>query len=226
VCYPTGQYILKLFNVWRAKFSSFCIDVPAAQLFAREIYRATAGFLKSSRLIKVTGDLKKEIEYWRFLDSWEGHLLWLPEHHVCLKVFSDASDFAWGGIISIPGSLPFKTRDYWKPQMLHLPIVVKEARALANVLDLLSATRVWMLTSIRWPSCSPGNVKVERINCSTIRSKSYTKQLLLPNHIFFSSLFLLDPTLLTPLPGNFPTKMVCFLKSPGVVWSGILVLTL
>ena len=59
-----------------------------------------------------------------------GHLPWLPEYHVCLKVFSDASDFAWGGIISIPGSPPFKTRDYWKPEMLHLPIVVKEARAL------------------------------------------------------------------------------------------------
>ena len=33
-----------------------------------------------------------------------------------------------------------------------------------------------MFTSIRWPSYSPGNVKVERINCSTIRSMSYTKQ--------------------------------------------------
>ena len=116
------------------KISSFCITVPAARLFAREIYRATAGFLKSSRLIKVAGDLKKEIEYWHFLDSWEGHLPWLPEYHVRLKVFSDASDFAWGGIISIPGSPPFKTRDYWKPEMLHLPIVVKEARALVNVL--------------------------------------------------------------------------------------------
>ena len=116
------------------KISSFCIAVPAARLFAREIYRATAGFLKSSRLIKVAGDLKKEIEYWRFLDSWEGHLPWLPEYHVCLKVFSDASDFAWNGIISIPGRPPFKTRDYWKPEMLHLPIVVKEARALVNVL--------------------------------------------------------------------------------------------
>jgi len=94
------------------KISSFCIAVPAARLFARETYRATAGFLKSSRLIKVAGDLKKEIEYWRFLDSWEGHLLWLPEYYVCLKVFSDTSDFAWGGIISIPGSPPFKTRDY------------------------------------------------------------------------------------------------------------------
>lgn len=116
------------------KIFSFCIAVLAAWLFAREIYCATAGFLKSSCLIKVAGDLKKEIEYWHFLDSWEGHLPWLPEYHVCLKVFSDASDFAWGGIISISGSPPFKTRDYWKLEMLHLPIVVKKARVLVNVL--------------------------------------------------------------------------------------------
>ena len=85
------------------KISSFCIAVPAARLFAREICRATAGFLKSYRLIKFAGVLKKEIEFWRFLDSREGHLSRLPEHHVCLKVFSDASDFARGGIISILG---------------------------------------------------------------------------------------------------------------------------
>ena len=45
-----------------------------------------------------------------------------------------AVDFAWGGIISIPGSPTFKTGDYWKPETLHLRIVVKEARALINVL--------------------------------------------------------------------------------------------
>ena len=56
------------------KILSSCNAVPAARLFAREIYRTTAGFLKSFHLIKVAGDLKKEIEYWHFLDSWEGHL--------------------------------------------------------------------------------------------------------------------------------------------------------
>ena len=116
------------------KILSFCTAVPAARLFAREIYRSIAGFLKSSPLIKVASDLKKEINYWHFLDSWEGHLPWLPEYNVCLKDFSDTSDFAWGGIISIPGSPPFKTRDYWKAEMLHPLIVVKEARALVNIL--------------------------------------------------------------------------------------------
>lgn len=124
---------IKTLQPLAGKISSFCIAVPAARLFAKEIYHATSGCLKSSRLLKVSGDLRKEIEYCRFLDSWEGHLPWLPEYHVRLKVFRDASDFAWGGIISAPGSPPFKTRDYWTAEMRHLPIVVKEARAFVNV---------------------------------------------------------------------------------------------
>lgn len=118
------------------KISSFCIAVPAPRLYAREIYR----------LVKVSGDLREEIHYWRFLDSWEGYLPWLPEHHVHLKVFSDASDFAWAGVICAPGSPSITTRDFWPSVMRHLPFVVKEARALINVLkagkSLVSNARV------------------------------------------------------------------------------------
>lgn len=41
----------------------------------------------------MTGALRKEIEHWRFLDSWEGCLPWLDEKHVVVKISSDASDF-------------------------------------------------------------------------------------------------------------------------------------
>lgn len=51
------------------KIYSFCIAVPAALLYARDIFRSTAGFSKSSCLVRVTGALRKEIEHWRFLDS-------------------------------------------------------------------------------------------------------------------------------------------------------------
>ena len=45
------------------KISSFCFAVPAALLYARDIFRSTAGFSKSSRLVRVTGALRKEIEH-------------------------------------------------------------------------------------------------------------------------------------------------------------------
>lgn len=51
------------------KISSFCIAVPAALLYAREVFHAASGYEKSSRQIKISGSLKKEIEFWRFLDS-------------------------------------------------------------------------------------------------------------------------------------------------------------
>ena len=59
---------------WLVKVLRFFIAVPAALLYAKDIFRPTAGFAKSSRVIRVTADLRKEIEQWRFLDSWEGCL--------------------------------------------------------------------------------------------------------------------------------------------------------
>lgn len=51
------------------KISSFCIAVPTAVLYPRDIFRSTAGFAKSSRLVRLTGPLSKETEHWPFLDS-------------------------------------------------------------------------------------------------------------------------------------------------------------
>ena len=128
------------------KISSFCIAVPAALLYAREIFRSTAGFARSSRSVRVTGALRKEIEHWRFLDSWKGCLPWLDEKHVVVKISSDASDFAWGGSVVSPGMPPFEIRDYWIEDARSLPIVVKEALAFVYTLQasktLVSNARV------------------------------------------------------------------------------------
>ena len=117
------------------KISSFCIAVPAALLYARDIFRSTAGFTRSSRLVRVTGALRKEIEHWRFLDSWEGCLPWLNEKHVVVKISSDASNSGWGGSIVSPGLPPFEVRDYWTSDTRSHPIVVKEALAFVNTLQ-------------------------------------------------------------------------------------------
>ena len=112
------------------KITSFTIAVPVAQLYAREIYLAIAGLSKSSRLVKVAGPLRREIEHWRFLDSWKDCLPWPQERHTVVKIFADASDSAWGGTIQTPGSPSTSLRDYWPEHLAHCPIVIKEAYAL------------------------------------------------------------------------------------------------
>ncbi|KAK3720979.1 hypothetical protein QZH41_018535 [Actinostola sp. cb2023] len=132
------------------KITSFTIAVPAAQLHAREIYLAVSGYTKSSRMVKVSGALRKEIEHWRFLDSWKDCLPWLSERHTVIKIFCDASNFAWGGIINAPGSAALYIRDYWPDNLRERPIVVKEALALLNTLRagkaLISNTRLDVYT--------------------------------------------------------------------------------
>jgi hypothetical protein len=116
------------------KITSFTIAVPAAQLYAREIYLAITGSSRNSRAIKVSGPLRKEIEYWRFLDSWDDCLPWPLEKHTVIQIFSDSSDFAWGGVIHPPHGPPFSIHDYWGENDRSSPIVVKEAKALLMVL--------------------------------------------------------------------------------------------
>ena len=117
------------------KIASFSIAVPSAQLYAQEIYRAFSGYSKSSRPVKVTGTLRKELEHWPFLDTWRDCLPWPCESHFIVKVFTDASNFAWGGVIQIPDKSPISVRDYWPGSACLYPIVVKEACALVLTLQ-------------------------------------------------------------------------------------------
>ena len=83
----------------------------------------------------MTGALRKEIEHWRFLDSWKGCLTWLNEKHVVVNISSHSLDFGWGGFIVPPGMWPLEARDYWSSDTRSLPIVVKEALAFVNTLQ-------------------------------------------------------------------------------------------
>lgn len=44
--------------------------------------------------------VRNEIEHWLFLETWDGFLPWRSEKHTHVKLFSDASRFAWGGALS------------------------------------------------------------------------------------------------------------------------------
>lgn len=135
---------LKTMQRWSGKVASFSMAVPAARLYAREVYQACSGRIRSRRDIRVSGDLRKEIEHWRFLDSWEGCLPWAPERHSIVKMFSDASELAWGGVFDYGNKALCTVRDYWTGHDRDLPIVIKEAKA---VLKLLQAGKSFICNS-------------------------------------------------------------------------------
>ena len=86
------------------KTTSFALLVPAAKLYSNSMYQAISQASKScSRQVKLSPTLRKEISHWRFLDSWQGCLPWRNESHLPVQLFSDASDFGWGGCPFSPG---------------------------------------------------------------------------------------------------------------------------
>lgn len=88
---------------------------------------------RSSRPVKLQGPLRAELEHWLFLDSWQGFLPWRSEYHRQITLYSDASNFAWGGYF--PGAWSGCISDYWDPNDFSNDIAVKETLALANVLS-------------------------------------------------------------------------------------------
>ena len=78
--------------------------------------------------------LRKEIEHWLFLESWDGFLPWRSEKHTHVKLFSDSSHFAWGGALS-PNAIEVNVYDYWDASVLQADIATKETLALNNVLE-------------------------------------------------------------------------------------------
>ena len=110
------------------------LAVPGARLYDNEINLAVSGVTRSSRPMKMSPALKKEIEHWLFLESWDGFLPWRSEKHTHVKLFSDSSHFAWGGALS-PNAIEVNVYDYWDALVLHADIATKETLALNNVLE-------------------------------------------------------------------------------------------
>ena len=48
---------------------------------------------QNQRFCVSTQDLREELEYWRFLDTWEESVPWRSEYHMRMSVSSDASGF-------------------------------------------------------------------------------------------------------------------------------------
>ena len=109
------------------KCISFSLVVPAAKLFSREMNLAVSRALKSKKFVKITGPLRKELEYWRFLDTWEGHMTWHEEGHVSLSLASDASGSGWVEVLlNSDGQVVREVGDSWCEIMQSFAIHVRE----------------------------------------------------------------------------------------------------
>lgn len=85
------------------RFAGKCISmflvVPAAKLCSREINNAISYCIKNSKNINLEGNLRKEIEYWRFIDTWEGFSRWRSEYHKQIVIATDASLYRYGVVV-------------------------------------------------------------------------------------------------------------------------------
>ena len=124
---------------FQGKCISFSLMVPAAKLYTRQIARAISQFNTSIKPIPMTGDLRTEIEHWRFIDNWEGCLSWRKEDHSVLKVvFSDASLVQWDGILSSPQGIR-TAGDHFHGDTTSTDIAVKESYGLLYTIRAFQA---------------------------------------------------------------------------------------
>ena len=88
----------------------------------------------SIRPIVLSQPLCEEIAHWLFPKSWSVCLPWRSERHHQFQIYTDASSFAWGGVL-YPQASPIISSDYWTLNLISSDIAVKEALALANTLS-------------------------------------------------------------------------------------------
>lgn len=121
---------LKTLQRFTGKTILFSIALPAARLYTCASFHAILSGSKSPhKPLIVAGDLLREIQYWRFLDNWQGCLPWL-----FLFFFSDASNSGWGGVFPDKSGNYVQGCDYWSSVDSSQPRIIREALALKNTL--------------------------------------------------------------------------------------------
>lgn len=102
------------------RFQGKCISLSLM------VHGTISQFSPCAKPIPMIGDLRQEVEHWRFIDHWGGCLPWRKEEHSVVKViFSDASLAQWGGVLSTP--LGIRTAgDYFNSEKTSTDIAVRE----------------------------------------------------------------------------------------------------
>ena len=131
---------LKNLQKFAGKTTSFALVVPAAKLYTNTAYHAIAKANRScTTKILISEHLQREILHWTFLDNWKGCLPWKSEVHRLVKIYSDASNTGWGGILLRENAAHTEMRGYWDVSERQLPISARESLALLRVLENLPA---------------------------------------------------------------------------------------
>ena len=99
------------------------LAVPGAKLYTREMNHAIAFGIKSKSKVPLAGELREELQAWKFLDTWSGKMEWKKERHLVMEIHTDASTYKY---------------DYWSEKEQASTIMVLEAKALLNVLHAVS----------------------------------------------------------------------------------------
>ena len=129
------QVSLQTLQKLSGKCISLSLAVPEARLFTNDTDMAISKTSGSSRPLSLSGALRSKIEHWLFfLKDWSGFLAWRSEQHHQVKLFTDASTFAWAGVLN-PDEIPVVAADYWPDNSFSCDVAVKEALVLANSLS-------------------------------------------------------------------------------------------
>ena len=81
-------------------------------------------------------DVLEEIGFWVFVDTFTEQIPFLLQRHVSVRLFTDASGFAWGASIDLPGG-PLELRDYWTSSLFGKDICAKEGLAVLFALQAI-----------------------------------------------------------------------------------------
>ena len=112
---------------------------PPATFFIGACRGVLSSLSEEASVLPVT--VIEELQWWSFLDSWTEPIPWRLQQHLGLRIFTDASLFAWGALVT-SGSEPLVMRDFSPVHLQPLEINVKEALALFLALSALSS-KLW-----------------------------------------------------------------------------------
>ena len=94
---------VKTLERFAGKCVSMGLAIPGAKVYCREVNGTISSGVKNSRNIDMYDDLREELEYWRFLDSWTGCSKWRSESHKQARMSTDASGYKigqWTGVLN------------------------------------------------------------------------------------------------------------------------------
>ena len=130
---------IKSLQKFAGKVVSFSLAISAAKLFCREVNFHIGKGLRSSKPVRMSKNLKNELEHWIFVDSWEGFSTLETRKTLYSRNHLRRLQLWLGMVLSFPGGSK-ETRDYWCLEDFECPgsIAVKEAKALFQTLSTFS----------------------------------------------------------------------------------------